>query len=224
MTRSTFLLLILTITVASCCKNTDSPPAPVDEPELPDSNFFLLADGEVLYDISYSACNWNPSASQTLGIDPVLLLFSPGVFHAYDMVNIPDDLDFYFIFHDVGVQYFGDPTLDEFWSYSQQNTHEFNFPPYKRDFFLKIRKEGKVYQNWWNGNLVNIPLDISRDETGLELNDYEFSRFDEFGDICLHNYSVLNLKGDINGILVTEDYNDTIAVEGNLDLFLNFRE
>ncbi|MDV7397139.1 hypothetical protein RZS08_37410, partial [Arthrospira platensis SPKY1] len=136
-----------------------------------------------------------------LGNDPVLILFSPGIFHAKELVSIPDDLEFYFVFHDVDIQYSGGPTLSEFWSYLQQNAHVFNAPPFKRDFFLKIRRGGKVYQNWWNGNLVNIPVDISRDETGLEFNDYEFSKFDEFGKICPHDYNVLRLKGAIDGIL-----------------------
>lgn len=216
---SKLISLLVFITLVGCC--------PKDEPhpiELPKSNIFISTDNEVLYDLSYSACNQAPSASETLGSDPVLVLFSPGIFHAKDSVNVPNDLDFYFVFHDVPIQYFGDPTLSEFWSYLQLNKHEFNTSPYKRDFFFKIKKEGKVYQNWWNGNLLNIPVDISHDETNLEFNDYEFSKFDEFGEICLHDYSVLRLMGDIKGILVTEDYSDTINVNGNLDLFLNFRE
>lgn len=219
--RELIFLLLFLIVIGGCIKDESKPNI---KPELPESKFFLSSDGEVLYDFSYSACNRAPSASETLGGDPMLLLFSPGIFHAKNLANIPDDLDFSFIFHDVEVQYNGDLTLDEFWSYLQQNKYVFNAPPFKRDFFLKIKKGGKVYQNWWNGNLLNIPVDISRDETGLEFKDYEFSRFDEFGEICLHNYGVLRLKGIINGILVTKDYSDTINVNGNLDVFLNLRK
>lgn len=211
--------LLIFITLIGCCVKEE--PHPI---ELPESKIFLSTDDEVLYDLSYSACNQTPSSSETIGSDPVLILFSPGIFHAKDSVNIPNDLDFYFIFHDVPVEYFGDPTLNEFWSYLQLNIYEFNTNPYKRDFFLKIKRGEKIFQNWWNGNLLNIPFDISRDETNLKFHDYEFSKFNEFGEICLHDYSVLRLKGEINGILVTEDYSDTINVNGNIDIFLNFRE
>lgn len=213
--------LLIFLAIVGCCTKEEPP---INEPELPESRFFLTVNDEMVYDISYTACNRAPSAGEALGSGPVLILFSPGIFHAKDIINIPDDLEFYFVFHDVNIQYSGGPTLGEFWSYLQQNAHEFNAPPFKRDFFLKIRKGGKVYQNWWNGNLVNIPVDISHDETDLEFNDYEFSKFDEFGEICPHDYNVLRLKGAIDGILVTEDYKDTINVNGNLDVFLNFRE
>jgi len=218
------IAFILALSLYSCCKKDDS--HPLNETELPKSQFFLTADNDTLYDISYSACDRTPSASESLDniSSSSNILFSPGIYHANDMVNIPDDLVFYFVFHDVDTQFSGDPFLDEFWSYLQTDTSGFNKTPYKRDFFLRVRKEGKVYQNWWNGNLLNLPLDISRDETGLEFKDYEFSKFDEFGDICLHDYSVIRLQGGIEGELVTEDYNDTISVSGRLDVFLNFRE
>ncbi len=213
--------LLILLTLVGCCTKEE---LPINEPELPESRFFLTANDEIVYDVSYSACNRAPSAGEALGSDHKLILFSPGIFHAKKLISIPDNLEFYFVFHDVEIQYFGGPTLGEFWSYLQQNAHEFNAPPFKRDFFLKIKKGGKVYQNWWNGNLVNIPVDISHDETGLEFNNYEFSKFEEFGEICPHDYNVLRLKGEIDGILVTEDYEDTINVNGNLDVFLNFRE
>ncbi len=213
------------MTIIGCCPNEDpNPTNPKNIEDIPESRIFLSVDNKVQYDFSFSACNRTPSASTAIGTNPVLILFSPGVFYPKDSVIVPDDLDFYFIFHDVRVQYTGSPSLDEFWSYLQQNNHEFNAPPFKRDFFLKIKKGGKVYKNWWNGDLLNFFLqDISIDETGLEFKNYEFNKFDKFGDICLHDYKVLRLKGEINGILVTEDYSDTINVNGNVDLFLNFR-
>lgn len=223
MIRLLVLTFICLLTLLGCRETPPIPPI-VEEPELPASQFFLTAGSDTLYDVSYLACNRSPSVSEASGDDELLLLFSPGIFYDKEEMNIPDDIVFQFIFHDVAVQYLGSPNLEEFWLNLQQNTHEFNMPPYKRDFFLSMRKGEKVYQNWWNGNLVTLPLDISQDETGLQFKNDEFTRFEEFGDICLHDFKVLRLQGDITGNLVTEDYSDTLHVEGKLDAFLNFRE
>ncbi len=213
--------LMILITLSACCKEK---PEPTPEQEMPMSRIFLSVDDEVVYDISYSACNKAPGASEAIGIDPVLFLFSPGIIYDKKQINVPNDLDMHFVFHDVPIQYFSGPTKDEFWSYLQQSAYDFNAPPYKWDFFLQLRKGDKLYQNWRDGIPVVTVDTISRDETGLAFADYEWSRYDTFGDICYYNLSVLRLKGEITGMLVTKDDQDSIHVKGELDIFMHFRE
>lgn len=209
------------------CKKKECPPTV--EASLPLSRFALTTNGDTLYNVAYSACDRTaPSVEESIGSNPSLILYSPGMFLPDHIINIPEDLFFDFIFHDVGVQYSGTPFLDEFWTYLENNNlHQFNQEPFKRDFFLKVKKDGKIYQNWWNGGLVgngNSPYDFSQDETGLEFKNYEFNKFEEFGDICFFDYSVIRLQGEIEGYLITEDRTDTINVEGLLDVFLHLRE
>ena len=215
------LFLFAFLIVLGCCKKPE--PGPMNEPEIPKSQIFISADNEVLFDTSYTSCGkFAPTPSESIGDVPRLLVSSPGVFYPYDPANLPDDFYFRFVFHDVPASGKGSPYLNEFWSYIHSQMYEFNSPPYKWDFFLKLKKDGKIYQNWWNGNLVSLPVDISRDETGLKFENYTFSKFEEFGSICMFDYHVLRLEGNIHGVLITKDRRDTINVKGNLDVFLNF--
>lgn len=191
---------------------------------LPSSQIRLWSAGETILDLSYSACEKNPSPSEMIDDYPPLL-FSPGIFLSDGIGRMENDIGFYFIFHHIEGAFLGLPTNDEFWDYLQRGSYAFNEAPYKRDFFLKVTKAGKVYQNWWNGDLMaGAGQSISQDETGLKFSNPEFSSFDSFEDNCQHSYRAIRLQGNIEGYLITENRADTLQVDGNLDVFLHISE
>lgn len=191
---------------------------------LPSSQIQLWTAGETILDLSYSACEKAPSPTEMIDDNPPLL-FSPGIFLSDGIGRMENDIGFSFIFHRIDGTFEGLPTNDEFWDYLQRGPYAFNEVPYKRDFFLKVTKAGKVYQNWWNGDLMaGAGQSISQDETGLKFTNPEFSRFDSFGDSCPHSYRAMRLQGTIDGYLITENRNDTLQINGNLAIFLHISQ
>lgn len=43
----------------------------------------------------------------------------------------------------------------------------------------------------------------------------------DIGDICTHDYQTIRLQGDVEGDLITENRDDILKINGNLDLFLH---
>ncbi len=197
----------------------------IEEATLPLSKITLNSNGESLYDLSYSAYELLPSTSCAKEDYPNFIFYKPGIFLPNELIYPSEDLDFYFFFYDVEMEYTGEPFLDEFWAYLQNNPAELNKAPFKRNFFLKVKKGGKVYRNSWKGD-PNVANKEHRgyDETGLEVKNSSITRFDDFNDLNKwsgYPFSVVRIKGQIEGALVTEDGENTLEVDGELDLFVH---
>lgn len=206
--------------IFSCKRESEVNPSPT----LPDSKIEIMSGEELLQEFVYNVCELSPSETRLIRSDDAILLFSPGIFYPSESMFSREELEFHFVFHQIEVST-ATVKLNDFWSYLQDNSDiEFNEEVYKRDFFMKIKKDGKIYQNWWNGSLLNDFQNISFDETNLKFKNVEFIRHDNFKDICFLNYSGIRMKGDIEGVLTTEDRQELMDISGHLDVFLHLPE
>ncbi|MGB1241304.1 MAG: hypothetical protein ACPG49_02210 [Chitinophagales bacterium] len=195
---------------------------PVEELALPISKILLNSGDETLYDVTYSAYKLLPSGGCSKGTSSEIIFYKPGIYLPNKSSNILDGLDFDFSFYNIDI---GDNQAmhpEFFLDYIEKNPSEFNKAPFKRNLFLKVEKDGKIYQNWWISPFLNVDYknNSPHDQTGLKFSG-TFYQFDDFNDLTYFNaLSGIRVEGEIEGTLITQDGQHTLDVDGYFDIFL----